>query len=92
MRNESINAHLIRLRITAALNTHFSMNLFTQYNSADDDASINARFRYHFKEGNDLWLVYNEGFNTDRDVFMSPRLPLSQSRAFLVKYTYTFIN
>ncbi len=54
--------------------------------------SFNARFRYHFSEGNDLWLVYNEGFNTVRDVFMGPRLPLSQSRAFLVKYTYTFIN
>lgn len=91
-RNESIDAHLVRLRIDAALDNHLSANLLTQYNSADDDASINARFRYHFSEGNDLWLVYNEGFNTDRDVFMGPRLPLSQSRAFLVKYTYTFIN
>ncbi len=91
-RNESIDAHLVRLRIDAALDKHFSANLFTQYNSADDDASINARFRYHFSEGNDLWLVYNEGFNTDRDVFTGPRLPLSQSRAFLVKYTYTFIS
>ncbi len=91
-RNESIDAHLVRLRINAALDGHLSANLLTQYNSADDDASINARFRYHFSEGNDLWLVYNEGFNTARDVFMGPRLPLSQSRAFLVKYTYTFIR
>ncbi len=91
-RNESIDSHLVRLRINAALDTHFSANLLTQYNSADDDVGINARLRYHFSEGNDLWLVYNEGFNTNRDVFTGPRLPLSQSRAFMVKYTYTFID
>ncbi len=91
-RDERFNAHLARLKIQAALNIHFSISTFLQYNSADDQASINARIRYHFREGNDLWLVYNEGFNTERNVLAGPQLPLSQARALMIKYTYTLIQ
>ena len=91
-RNESLDAHLIGGRINTAFNKHLSIETFVQYNSAEDDASINARLRYHFREGNDLWVVYTEGFNTNRDPLMSPQLPLSQNRVFMVKYTYTFIG
>ena len=91
-RNESLDAHLVRFRVRAALDIHFSASTFAQYNSAADELSMNARLRYHFSEGNDLWLVYNEGFNTEREVLMGPRLPFSQNRTFMLKYTYTFIR
>ncbi len=49
----------------------------------------NFRFRYNPREGNDLYIVFNEGRNTYRNID-EPRLPLYNSRSILVKYTYTF--
>jgi hypothetical protein len=90
-RQEELNAHLARVRLDVAMDTHLSLSAFLQYNGTDDIASINARLRYHFREGSDLWIVYDEGMNTMRDVVGAPRLPLSQNRALLVKYTYTIV-
>ena len=88
-RDQGFNAHVIRLRTQAALNTKVSLNAFLQYNSADDEVSGNVRFRYNFREGNDLWFVYNESLNTDRNR-ETPKLLLTSERTILVKYTYTF--
>jgi len=90
-RDLSLNAHLALLRIEAAANVHLSFSAFLQYNSTTDVASASARLRYHFSEGRDFWLVYDEGLNTERDVFPGPRMPLSQNRAVMVKYTHTLI-
>jgi len=90
-RGLSLNAHLGLLRIEAAANVHLSFSAFLQYNSTTDVASASARLRYHFREGRDFWLVYDEGLNTERDVFLGPRMPLSQNRAVMVKYTHTLI-
>ena len=65
-RNQEFDAHVLRLKTQIALNTKASLNAFVQYSSASDLISTNIRFRYNFSEGNDLWLVYNEGSNTDR--------------------------
>lgn len=90
-RDERLNSHLVRFRVQAALNVHLSLSTFVQYNNAVDQARVNARVRYHFREGSDLWLVYDEGWNTVRDVVGGPRLPSSYGRTLLLKYTYTFI-
>lgn len=89
-RGQSLNSHLVRLRVDAAADVHLSLSAFLQYNGTADVASVNARLRYRFREGNDLWLVYDEGFNTERGALGDPRMPLSQNRALLIKYTYTF--
>jgi hypothetical protein len=89
-RGESTVTHLARLKLQVALNTKLSLNTFAQYNSLDDQTSINARFRYNFREGTDLWIVYNEGYNHTRDKGLDPRRPLSAGRTLLVKYTHTF--
>ncbi|MCG8604608.1 hypothetical protein MJD09_06345, partial [bacterium] len=91
-RDQRFNAHLPRIRIQTALNRHFSVASFVQYNSQMDRVSINTRLRYHFKEGKDLWLVYNEGLNSDRTQMQLPRLPVTESRTVLLKYTHTFIR
>lgn len=87
-RNQSFDVHVARLRIRTALNTKVSTNAFLQFNSVTNSVSTNIRFRYNFREGNDLWLVYNENLNTDRHRLL-PMLPLTDSRTFLLKYTYT---
>ncbi len=88
-RDQRFDSHLARLRIGTALNTEVSTNAFIQFNSATNNVSTNVRFRYNFREGNDLWIVYNEGVNTDRHRLV-PTLPFTDTRTILVKYTYTF--
>ncbi len=90
-RNESLNAHVVAFRIQTALDVHLSFSTLLQYNSTADDIDLNSRLRYNFREGNDLWLVYNEGFNTDRDGLAGPRRPFSQRRTLMIKYTHTFL-
>jgi hypothetical protein len=88
-RDRGFDAHIVRVRAQVALNTKVSANAFVQYNSAAALATTNLRFRYNFAEGNDLWIVYNEGLNTDRYRGV-PTLPLTSDRTLLVKYTHTF--
>jgi len=91
-RDQGFDAHVFRLRTQVALNTKVSANAFVQHNSADDIVVTNLRLRYNFAEGNDLWIVYNEGLNTDRyrDIRNRPALPFTESRTLLLKYTHTF--
>ncbi len=91
-RDEELNAHLFSFKTQLALDTHLSGSLLVQYNSTVEGVVANARIRYHFGEGNDLWLVYNDAVNTQREVIGLPRLPFSNQRALMLKYTYTFIR
>ena len=59
------------------------------YNHVDNIIVSNIRLRYNFSEGHDLWIVYNEGINTDRDR-IGPILPRTNNRTVLLKYTYTY--
>jgi len=81
--------HILGIKALYLLNTKFSVNAFIQYNKSVHEIISNLRIRYNPKEGNDLYLVFNEGRNTNltREV---PNLPVYYSRAVMVKYTYTF--
>ena len=79
------------LKVGLTLNTSLSMSSFFQYNSSADFALGNFRLRYNPKEGNDFYLVFNEGLNTDRYRY-SPVPPVVDSRALIVKYSYTFVK
>ncbi|WP_419859966.1 DUF5916 domain-containing protein [Candidatus Palauibacter sp.] len=88
-----LTTHLAKLGVDFSLDTHLSLSVLAQYNSAADQALVNARFRYHFREGVDLWVVYNEGYYTDRvngrANHRDPMLPFSSGRALMVKYSHT---
>jgi hypothetical protein len=90
VRNQAATLQVGRLRVRTALDASASASAFVQYNSTTDRLDFNVRLRYAFAEGTDLWLVYNEGLDTDRvrDPAMAPP-PLSLSRAFIVKYSRT---
>jgi len=64
--------------------------MFFQYSSSDRLGINNIRFRYNPREGNDLYIVYNDQYNTylRREI---PNLPFCDFRKLIVKYTYTFI-
>ncbi|MFN2566345.1 MAG: DUF5916 domain-containing protein [Gemmatimonadaceae bacterium] len=90
-RDQAIDIYVARLRVRAALDARASGNAFVQFNSTTGALDVNLRLRYAFAEGTDLWLVYNEGLDTDRpDAIVGvPRSPVSLSRALIVKYTHT---
>ena len=81
--------HIAGLKGLLTLTTKTSLSAFIQYNTAVNRFVTNIRFRWNPREGNDFYIVYNEGLNTGlmREV---PALPFSAGRTVLVKYTYTF--
>ncbi len=91
-RDQAYDAHILRLRTQAALDRRLSARTFVQYSNVAELVAANLRMRYNFGEGRDLWLVYNEQLNTDRDPLEPgfPRRPQTQARALLLKFTYTF--
>jgi hypothetical protein len=88
-RMQKFSAHIGRLRVLAMLSTKFSASAFIQYNSATDIVIANIRLRYNPREGNDIYVVYNEGLNTNRN-HEGSLLPLTSTRTVMLKYTYTF--
>jgi hypothetical protein len=89
-RNQSFTGNIGRIKALVMLNTKLSLSTFVQYNSSENSLSTNIRFRYNPREGNDFYIVLNDGRNTYRDL-EDPRLPAFNNRSILLKYTYTFI-
>lgn len=81
--------HIAQLKFTYMMSTKLSASALVQYNSSIETTMSNFRIRYNPREGNDFFIVYNEGRNYDltREV---PVLPEHSERTLLLKYTYTF--
>lgn len=88
-RSQDFTSHISNLRLQAMLSVKYSVNAFVQYSSASDQVISNVRFRYNPREGSDLYLVYDEAFNMDRER-IEPVLPITKNRTVLLKYSYTF--
>ncbi|MBI2840245.1 MAG: hypothetical protein HYX75_18160 [Acidobacteria bacterium] len=88
-RGQELTTHLAKVRVLSMMSTKLSAAAFVQYNSATKAVITNARLRYNPREGVDLYLVYNDVLNTGRTGGRAG-LPVSDSRAVLLKYTYTF--
>jgi hypothetical protein len=88
-RGQSFNGGIAGFKALVMFNTKLSVSTFIQYNSAENAILSNFRLRYNPKEGNDFYIVLNEGRSTYRDI-ENPRLPLFNNRSVLLKYTYTF--
>jgi hypothetical protein len=88
-RDQHFISHIGRIKALFMFSTKLSLSAFIQYNSESHNITSNIRFRYNPREGNDLWIVYNEGTNTDldREIPSPPRLA---ARTVMLKYTYTF--
>src|SRR5258708_1970786 len=89
-RSQKDTIQLLGVRLRTALNTKASGHALIQHNSKSSRLDVNVRLRYNFAEGTDLWVVYNEGLNTERGSGTDSRLmPLWLSRALIVKYSHT---
>ena len=88
-RDQKFTGQIGQLKVSAFLNSKLSLISLVQYNSADHKILMNIRFRYNPREGNDLYIVYDEGLNTYREREI-PMLPRTSIRTIMVKYSYTF--
>ncbi len=88
-RNQRFIAQFFSFSALYMYSTKTSASSFIQYNNLDKQFVWNVRFRYNPKEGNDLYLVYNDFINSSRNDY-SPNLPFSNQRTILIKYTHTF--
>jgi hypothetical protein len=89
-RGDLLNFHIARLRIGTAVNRKISTNALLQYNGSQDLFAMNVRFRWNFREGQDLWIVFNSGLNTNRFSY-TPTPPSTANQSILLKYVHTFI-
>lgn len=78
-----------RIRLTSALSVKWMMSTFIQYNTLADISVINYRLRFNPKDGNDLYLVYNEILNNKTNS-VDYYVPTSETRAIILKYIHTF--
>ena len=82
----SFVAKLLTARVTYNLSPRKAVLALVQYNSAGDVIGANLRFRWEFRPGSDLFVVYNEGRDTSLGV---QRSELS-GRSFAIKITRLF--
>ncbi|MFO7692200.1 MAG: DUF5916 domain-containing protein [Vicinamibacterales bacterium] len=79
----AFTAQLLSARATFNLSPRKALMALVQYNSAGDLIGANVRFRWEFRPGSDLFVVYNEG----RDTALGVRRSEPSSRSFVVKVT-----
>ncbi len=88
-RGQSSTIHLGRVKALYMYSTQISLASLIQYNSQSKRFSGNIRLRYNPREGNDLYIVYNDDINTEL-MLESPTLPRRNQNNLVIKYTYTF--
>ena len=74
-----------RTRLVYTLSTRSFLAALVQYSSGSHSVSANVRWRWEYRPGSDLFVVFSEGRDTDPHA--DPRL---QNRALVVKLTRLF--
>ena len=73
------------LRLDYTFSPTLSLRTLTQYNSSRDQWSTSARFRYIYRPGSDLYIVYDE---VRRDINGIPVAQEFRDRRLIIKATY----
>jgi len=77
--------HLAGSRITFTMTPLMFASALVQYNSTSNSVSTNARLRWEYRPGSELFVVYNEERNT-----LARSFPALSNRAFIVKVNRLF--
>jgi hypothetical protein len=77
--------NLFGARVTYTMTPLMFMSALIQYNSAAGSISTNARLRWEYRPGSELFVVYNDERNT-----LTPGFPTLDNRAFIVKVNRLF--
>ena len=76
------NSNLVSSRLTYTLSPRMFMSALVQYQSRNDSVATNARFRWEYLPGSELFIVYSDGRTT-----LSRGVPKVENRSFVVKVT-----
>jgi len=79
------DANIISSRLTYTLTPRMFASALVQYQSASNAVSTNARFRWEYQPGSELFVVYSDGRNTT-----GPGFPELDNRSLVVKITKLF--
>ena len=79
------DANIVSSRFTYTLTPRMFASALLQYQSATSSMSTNARFRWEYQPGSELFVVYSDGRNT-----LAPGFPDLDNRSFVVKLTKLF--
>ena len=77
------NSNLYSTRATYTLSTRMFVSALVQYQSRTNSVTTNARFRWEYLLGSELFVVYSDG----RTTLNSTGIPDLQNRSFVVKVT-----
>lgn len=78
-------SHLAGSRVTFTMTPMMFVSALVQYNSAFNSVSTNARLRWEYQPGSELFLVYNDERNT-----LARGFPALASRSVIVKVNRLF--
>lgn len=79
-------ARLLTVRSTLMVSPHMALTGLVQYNSTAASLGSSVRFRWEYRPGSDLFLVYSDG----RDTGQRRGFPDLQNRTLIVKLTRLF--
>ncbi len=80
----SFRTNLIRQRINVSMSPDLFWNTFVQYNDASQLLSLNSRLNWIYQPGADIFLVYNQDWETGLGATPA-------DRAIILKFTYLFM-
>jgi hypothetical protein len=84
-------SNVLNFRASHSFSPDFYLKGFVQYNDDRKTASFNFLWWYHYKPGSDLYVVYNQGWDTDLPLTSREVLAASsrvRSRSLAIKMTY----
>jgi hypothetical protein len=87
--NALFKNHLLRVNLAYFFSSKVSVKLLSQFDGLSNQVTSNLRVRYNPGEGTDLYIVFNQGLNTDR-TRLTPHLPVVDEQAVTVKFIKTF--
>jgi hypothetical protein len=76
---------LVSSRLTYTVSPRMFVSALVQYQSRTDSVSTNARFRWEYRPGSELFIVYSDGRTT-----LARGIPDLQNRSFVLKLTRLF--
>ena len=82
----SFTAKVARTRATYTITPRMFVSGIVQYNSATTSVGSNLRFRWEYRPGSELFVVYTDDYDSDP----RPNIEPLRNRAFVVKFNRLF--
>ncbi|MEO7157768.1 MAG: DUF5916 domain-containing protein [Vicinamibacterales bacterium] len=83
----TFTAKVARTRATYTITPRMFVSGIVQYNSAGTSFGSNVRFRWEYRPGSELFVVYTDDFNTEE---LRPDVSSLRNRALVIKFNRLF--